>query len=708
MRKRIPGLAAWGSPASRSLIQRGVFPFSSQSTCAGSFAPSPRRVPAAMNHRHKVLVFQDGLAGHLSTTQASPSLLFQRSFPCRFSSSSSPPASDSAASSPARPSPPVSSPVSDLAESAGCSPTPSVDPPGASPVTSSSSSSSCSSSYPLGIKQTLPRKLIKPTRSSLAVAASPSSSSPPPSAGSSAGSELVVYERPGGSRWVRREQLSLYLAHAVGLGYFQALFEDSALEPAAVFDLLCDFVRRSAAERPAASDKADSHEHTPREGQESHADDKVTATELAELMRNCVSSRFRDVDILDVLADVLGSLVIGSADVPLLVDIANSCAALALLRPRLFAAISSRLTAVLPPLSPSPSSVSSACANLSPADAVCLLEAFSRQRFRDSDLLSLLLRPLSPCLPSLSPRLACRLLHALAGLGSDAATAETTEALLARISAGVALPGEEGKTKSGLDKRAASGEPNEALRLADLAKAVHALLLLEIELEQKPLLENLLAAMAPEIFERPVDFWARSPSAISLHKRLLLLRTALRHLHRETIYNGLQPSVRQAFRRLQRAEIVSTPRAPTYFVTRMSALLTRLRIAHFCYATRGPLVFDVLERDRPLVWQCNTVDRFYVNSAEKTSAAKLQERITKAMGLRVVNCEYWQWMKMKRKRTRLEYIRMQRYYTLKDRRQHDPDFEGWTLPLVHHMHRRNRLHYDYYFPNYTPLSRVEY
>lgn len=42
------------------------------------------------------------------------------------------------------------------------------------------------------------------------------------------------------------------------------------------------------------------------------------------------------------------------------------------------------------------------------------------------------------------------------------------------------------------------------------------------------------------------------------------------------------------------------------------------------------------------------------------------------------------------------------------RREHDEDFEGWTLPLVHHTHRKNKLHYEYYFPNYAPLSRIEY
>ncbi|CBZ51546.1 conserved hypothetical protein [Neospora caninum Liverpool] len=442
-----------------------------------------------------------------------------------------------------------------------------------------------------------------------------------------------------------------------------------------------------------------------KEGAGTPGEQRVTAQDLSDFMKNCVASRYRDVDVLDVVADVLGSLVIGSADAPLLVDIASSCTELSLLRPKLFTAIASRLL-VLPLSVSEPSPPVSA--PLSPNQAIRLIEAFSRQHIRHPDVLPRLLSSLSPSLSSLSPRLASRLFYALAGLGKTAAPAETLQVLLSRIGSG--LKGTDGTSCEGnardVEETGTQGQRPQ-MTLPDLAKAAHALLLLEMEVEQKPFLESLVTAMAPEIFERPVDFWSRTAAA-SLHKRLLLLRTALRHLHRDTIYNSLPPIVRQAFRRLHRIEIASPPRSPTYFVTRMSALLTRLRIAHFCYATRGPLVFDVLERDRPIVWQCNTVDRFYVNSAEKTTAVKLQERITQAMGLRVVNCEYWQWMKMKRKRTRLEYIRMQRYYTLKDRRQHDPDFEGWTLPLVHHMHRRNRLHYDYYFPNYTPLSRVEY
>ncbi|KFH10558.1 RAP domain-containing protein [Toxoplasma gondii MAS] len=656
-------------------------------------------------------------------------------------------------------SPPVVSPVSlspSSSSSADLSPVASASVP---PLSNSSScvlsspaacaspcpSSSSSRSFPLGIKQTLPRHILRATGDQPSSSSSMSAlaAKPPKSPCSlsvdtckdSSPSELVVYERRDGKRWVHRHQLSLYLSHAVGLGYFRAQFEDSSVTPAAVFDCLSHLVRPPVHAARSEEDEGDEGGERRQNKQVDGAPDgdgeRVTAQDLSEFMKNCVASRYRDVDVLDVVTDVLSALLIGSADLPLLVDIASSCIALSLLRPKLFTAIASRLLVLLPPAPASGSSPLDAAA-LSPRQAVRLVESFSQQRFRHPDVLPLLFLSLSPSLPFLSPRLACRLLHAVAGLGACAAPAETVQLLLSRVASGlgdcVGRPGCESEThcqtatgdhrmiqqpsdlpeSEFLEKQIQGQKLQPQSALADLTKATHALLLLEIELEQKPLLESLLTAMAPEIFDRPVEFWSSSPAGPSLHRRLLLIRTALRHLHRDTIYNSLPTMVRQAFRRLHRIEITSPPRSPTHFVTRMSALLTRLRIAHFCYAIRGPLVFDVLERDRPIVWQCNTADRFYVNSAEKTTAVKLQERITQAMGLKVGNCEYWQWMKMKRKRTRLEYIRMQRYYILKDRRQHDPDFEGWTLPLVHHMHRRNRLHYDYYFPNYTPLSRVEY
>ncbi|KEP65234.1 UNVERIFIED_CONTAM: RAP domain-containing protein [Hammondia hammondi] len=618
-----------------------------------------------------------------------------------------------------------------------------ISPPAAcaSPLPSSSSSRS----FPLGIKQTLPRHVLRATgdQPSSSSSLSGPAAAPPKSPCSlsvdtckdSSLSELVVYERRDGTRWVGRHQLSLYLSHAVGLGYFRAQFEDSSVTPASVFDCLSHFVRPPAHASRSEEDEGDEGGEGRHNKQEDEAQDgdreRVTAQDLSEFMKNCVASRYRDVDVLDVVTDVLSALLIDTAGLPLLVDIASSCIALSLLRPKLFTAIASRLLVLLPP-APASGSLPLDAASLSPRQAVRLVESFSHQRIRHPEVLPLLLLSLSPSLPVLSPRLACRLLNAIAGLGACAAPADTVQLLLRRVASGLGDcggdPGCESETPCEkvtgghrvtkqapglqeselLEKQIPGQNRQPQLTLADLTKAAHALLLLEMELEQKPLLESLLTAMAPEIFDRPVGFWSSSPAGPSLHRRLLLIRTALRHLHRDTIYNSLPTMVRQAFRRLHRIEIASPPRSPTHFVTRMSALLTRLRIAHFCYAIRGPLVFDVLERDRRIVWQCNTVDRFYVNSAEKTTAVKLQERITQAMGLKVGNCEYWQWMKMKRKRTRLEYIRMQRYYILKDRRQHDPDFEGWTLPLVHHMHRRNRLHYDYYFPNYTPLSRVEY
>eukprot|EP00438_Fugacium_kawagutii_P016252 Skav226615 [mRNA] locus=scaffold2041:222073:223294:- [translate_table: standard] len=50
----------------------------------------------------------------------------------------------------------------------------------------------------------------------------------------------------------------------------------------------------------------------------------------------------------------------------------------------------------------------------------------------------------------------------------------------------------------------------------------------------------------------------------------------------------------------------------------------------------------------------------------------LQERIVKAMGYRVVQVPHWHWNKIRHRKQRIEYIRMSRYYALKDRREMVP------------------------------------
>lgn len=543
---------------------------------------------------------------------------------------------------------------------------------------------------------------------------------------------------------------------------------------------------------------------TSAEGGDSRGSWPVHAKHLCKFLKGCMQVRMRELELLDAICDVLAVLLEApqTPDIADIVELADACTALRLWRPQLFEVVANcllqsfRAAAAAKPADVAAAATGSAAEAaaagavrrrhstlkrrpasaaaeekeeegdtaaagtdiLEPYQVVVLLEAFSHQKLRHTELLQLLESSCFDRLLLFSPRLCCRVLHALALLRRPPHPPVLFSALMQRIAAanplaatlaagdaaaaekkGEAVAGaakeapeaaaarEQAADTSTAQEEAAAGDckakekllsqkkKNErqtesvaALRLADLAKIAHALFLLEAELQQRDLLLKVCCCMAPLILEHPPTFWRSCAAAVNLHQQLLLLHSALRYINRDRLYEQLQPNVRNAFRRLQRIELKRNPRPPTNFVVRMSELLTKLRIAHFCYATRGPLVFDVLERDRRLIWQCNTADRFYARSADKTTSVRLQERIAKGMGLRVASCEYWQWQKMKRRRTRLEYLRMQRYYALKDRRQFDEEFEGWMLPLVHHMHRRCRLHYPHYFPNYVPLSRVEY
>ena len=57
---------------------------------------------------------------------------------------------------------------------------------------------------------------------------------------------------------------------------------------------------------------------------------------------------------------------------------------------------------------------------------------------------------------------------------------------------------------------------------------------------------------------------------------------------------------------------------------------------------------------------------------DKIATMCLQERLVKAMGYRIVQVPHWQWNKLKWKRQRVEYVRMSRYYAIKDRRELAP------------------------------------
>lgn len=184
-------------------------------------------------------------------------------------------------------------------------------------------------------------------------------------------------------------------------------------------------------------------------------------------------------------------------------------------------------------------------------------------------------------------------------------------------------------------------------------------------------ISSMLEAISTSVLQLEDSFW-QAGDGLSIHWRLLMLRSCLRYLHRDA-YHALSTDATRALRRVYRMEMpLKEPKPSVSFVRKLSHILTKIKVGHMCDVEKGPLLFDVIERDRKLVYECNHFDRFYVGTTSKIASSCLQERIVKAMGYRVVQIPHWQWNKVKHKKQRIEYIRMSRYYAIKDRREFSP------------------------------------
>eukprot|EP00929_Paragymnodinium_shiwhaense_P095780 TRINITY_DN5705_c0_g1_i1.p1 TRINITY_DN5705_c0_g1~~TRINITY_DN5705_c0_g1_i1.p1 ORF type:complete len:551 (+),score=99.64 TRINITY_DN5705_c0_g1_i1:123-1775(+) len=210
------------------------------------------------------------------------------------------------------------------------------------------------------------------------------------------------------------------------------------------------------------------------------------------------------------------------------------------------------------------------------------------------------------------------------------------------------------------------------MSVMSLAELAYIIFLARRDTEKLSDLIKMLEAMCAKLPGSEDVFWSTAEDAPALQRRVLLLRSAMRYLHRDA-HKSLSQDAQDAFRMVHRMEPPTRVLKPTRnFIRKLSHTLTKLRIGHICEAERGAFVLDVVERDRKLVYECNHFDRFYANSIQKIASMCLQERIVKAMGYRVVQVPHWQWIKIRHKRQRSEYIRMSRYYAIKDRREFSP------------------------------------
>ncbi|CRG96194.1 conserved Plasmodium protein, unknown function [Plasmodium gallinaceum] len=193
-----------------------------------------------------------------------------------------------------------------------------------------------------------------------------------------------------------------------------------------------------------------------------------------------------------------------------------------------------------------------------------------------------------------------------------------------------------------------------------------------------------------------------------MHERLCVIRSYLRYSKRN-FYNSLPKDVRKKLKEVCILDNNEKKVNERNFVEKLSWHLKKLRIPHIKNAYKGGIIFDILEKDQKLVWLCFSYHHYYVKTIDLTNEKLLHINIIKSMNYKVAKIHYYQFSRMKARRTRFEYIRMCRYYTLRDRRNFDDEFEGWNLPYINWYHKKNKnIHISNYFYNYKPISELSY
>ncbi|KAK2197339.1 RAP domain [Babesia duncani] len=102
------------------------------------------------------------------------------------------------------------------------------------------------------------------------------------------------------------------------------------------------------------------------------------------------------------------------------------------------------------------------------------------------------------------------------------------------------------------------------------------------------------------------------------------------------------------------------------YTLQLSMHLKKLRIRHETNVYANGVLLDILEKDRNLVYMCNSYHRFYATTLNETAENRFLQRLVIAFGYKLCPIQYYQWGRLKAKRTRYAYIRMARYYALND------------------------------------------
>ncbi|CRH00014.1 conserved Plasmodium protein, unknown function [Plasmodium relictum] len=193
-----------------------------------------------------------------------------------------------------------------------------------------------------------------------------------------------------------------------------------------------------------------------------------------------------------------------------------------------------------------------------------------------------------------------------------------------------------------------------------------------------------------------------------MHEMLCVIRSYLRY-NKRNFYNVLPKDIKKKLKEVYIMDIKEKKINERNFVEKLSWHLKKLRIPHIKNVYKGGIIFDILEKDKKLVWLCFSYHHYYVKTIDLTIEKLLHINIIKSMNYKIAKIHYYQFSRMKARKTRFEYIRMCRYYALRDRRNFDDEIEGWNLPYINWYHKKNKnVHISNYFYNYKPVSEMDY
>jgi hypothetical protein len=162
----------------------------------------------------------------------------------------------------------------------------------------------------------------------------------------------------------------------------------------------------------------------------------------------------------------------------------------------------------------------------------------------------------------------------------------------------------------------------------------------------------------------------------SIMNKLRTIRNAVYFLHRDTIYDQLSDPLKSWLSCTdldadQCSRSLVETRRPCRQIKQISDVLMSENVSHSVNTKVGAYKVDILERDRKIVWEFDSRDRFYTDHNQKTQASyyALKSRVLKAMGYQVIHIPYWQWDKMRNAKLQKDYCRTSRFLALSDLRE---------------------------------------